>query len=126
MTASLDGRDLTVTSGTAAVRVYVRMADIVRTKCQGPDVRVLVVSLENIAKTVRVLVTVPHVCMEDTVWRKMEGLSPAPVRRDIQESSVRFRWMCAIPTLATRGYPVTAQRADTCVPALKVTMVTSV
>lgn len=34
-------------------------------------------------------------------------------------------WICAIPTLASRGRPVTAQRADTCASVLTVTIAMS-
>lgn len=62
-----------------------------RTRCQGPDARVQLVSLGNIAKLVRDLVTAPPVSMEDSVWTRTEGPLPATVPRDIQESLVRKR-----------------------------------
>lgn len=81
-----------------------------RTWCLGQNVCVRLVSLGNIAKVVRVFVTVLPAWTEDNVRRKMEGPSPATVRRDIQESSVRLdtlqnqkhhtcwytNWICAV------------------------------
>lgn len=61
-----------------------------RTFCQNQDACVHLDSRGNIAKMALVPVTAPPVCMEDNVWRKMEGPSPATVQWDIQESSVRL------------------------------------
>lgn len=96
-----------------------------RTRYQGPDACVHLVSWGNIAKIVRVRVTVPLVCMEDSVWRRTGGPSPATVPQDFQDPSARLHWIRAIPTPASRGWPVTAQRAGTHVHAQKATMVMS-
>ena len=61
-----------------------------RTRCQGPDAGVQLVSWGNTAKIAQVLVTATPVCMEHSAWRRMEGRLPATVPWDIQESSVRL------------------------------------